>query len=714
MKKAWLISILFIILLAGGAESAFSQIKIPSDDAKSGQSATLEPDSLPSNLDTAKKAVILPNTETVSPELFFRMVNYRSPARAYLPDFQYYDELERLPGFSVTLGQTGKPYRRYLYGVQSAFFPSQHYINPILGTEEAYVRNLETEVPFYDTHTPFVNVRYDQGGRNLNIIDGVVSANATPFVNVAVGYKHRRVKGAYVNNETDQYNLFFSNHIHTFNNRYQLFFSAVYNEQKDQFNGGTYSNEIYENSWGKAFQPVLLSGNLNRRFHRGARLLQMFRVNKDSSHSPHKFQILADILADKYDMKFEDATFPQERNSLPVPAYVTITDTNSVNEYILMNHFSAKGAASYRFEKGDFYLGARGGIQYQYAEYKQVGAGNFDNRVTNFVAGEAGFVGKPLEVNGYLDFKNTLSTLFPGENLLHVGGNLKLGPRIYDHVLVREKVLKDQEDPEEPWYEYVSHLPIELNAEYLVNSRNPSYFQMFYVPAYGNTFQSVPTLRNPLLNHLKVGASFTGRSTLKGEEPYPASPMFGLNVFFSSLENAVFYDDSMLVLQALPGNVLSWSGVEVNFRIRFGKFYLQNQSTIQGSKAPAGSNLEIYYNKYIPNFFGKTAFFFETREAKIAKAMRIGLEMHYRTGYRAMYFDSGTQEWYAQLDNLPNYYTGYARLDAFINLQIKRVHLHFRLINATEGLGVPGYYDTPYHPALGRTFILGLNWNFFD
>jgi hypothetical protein len=56
----------------------------------------------------------------------------------------------------------------------------------------------------------------------------------------------------------------------------------------------------------------------------------------------------------------------------------------------------------------------------------------------------------------------------------------------------------------------------------------------------------------------------------------------------------------------------------------------------------------------------------------------------------------------------------YHRFDVVLAATIKRAHVFLKVVHANEGLFAPGYFTTTLYPMLDRTFMVGVNWTFFD
>ncbi len=91
--------------------------------------------------------------------------------------------------------------------------------------------------------------------------------------------------------------------------------------------------------------------------------------------------------------------------------------------------------------------------------------------------------------------------------------------------------------------------------------------------------------------------------------------------------------------------------------------------------------------------------------------METGIDMHWKSAYKADAYDPITQQFYLQDDF--NVYS-YPVLDLFLNFRIKSFIAFLKFSHWNEYLFLPGYFVTPFYPGQKRAFDIGLNWSFFD
>ena len=664
--------------------------------------------------DTLKKNIKV-KTVYVNKTLLEENQYFRQQREIDFDKIHFFDPIDCLPGFSTVLGQNGKAYRRYQYGTLSSFFPSENFINPGSGQEDAYILNPETQVDFYDTRTPYARLRYYQVSKKRTIVDVQLSQNVTPFINVTAMIRRPKSIGLYPEFIADHYNISLGVHGHTFNDRYQVFAAGTFSQLNDQQNGGTPSNLDFIDSFDKTIPTVVLSGATLKKSHRSIMVNQYFRFYKDTLRTTHKFLIGADFLVDQYYQLFDDEAYDLNLQSLPVKPYPT-TITADVNERYKVGRLLAGGKMSYRFDKKGVFINAIPEVRYSNLRYSQFSEDTTDNRLQLGVKGSMGFNGEKISVSGKIDYHTTSSSLYSAENYLLAGIEVSFGPRVIDEI--REKTADDLEpsrkkikENADKWYTIVDHRPLRVFASYLVNDRNPSFTTTFYQPGTGNNYLPNPGLVNQVFNHFRAGISYNGKEPIWKGVKQKANKL-SLSGFFSGIDRTIWFDSIMSPTQAAAGQKLIWWGMELEFHLRLKWFNLGSEMTLQQGLAPTGTELERQYSQQIPGFYGKTVFYYQNAELGFAKYLRVGLELHYFTGYKGQFFDPSLQEFYSQ--NFEYKLPGYARLDPFLSTRVKTVELTFKVHNVLDGLFSPGYYSTPFYPMLPRTIIFGLNWRFFD
>lgn len=187
---------------------------------------------------------------------------------------------------------------------------------------------------------------------------------------------------------------------------------------------------------------------------------------------------------------------------------------------------------------------------------------------------------------------------------------------------------------------------------------------------------------------------------------------YGIKGFLSRTGNMVYYSDSMEVRQAGEGQALTWIGAEAKFRQRFLRhMYMESNLTVQNGTVEGDFPLQLYARS-IPRFHGRASIFFERSNIKIAKRIRIGMDLEYNTQFPGQTLDPISGEFFPTPYLIP----AYPRAHAFFVLHPPRSHTYvwFRYQHVNEFFPLQGYYTTPFYPMLERSFSFGVSWTFFD
>jgi hypothetical protein len=251
--------------------------------------------------------------------------------------------------------------------------------------------------------------------------------------------------------------------------------------------------------------------------------------------------------------------------------------------------------------------------------------------------------------------------------------------------------------------------PFTLSAAISFYDKNPSVFQAYYPSTDYLNMQGNSALRNSQILHFRAGIAWEGnRPLVLGDTVF--SNKLGLTAFFSRAGRMVYYSRQFEVLQADAGESLNWLGVELNGRIRFlQKFYAEGNARYQFGSTSSTTDL-AYYASHLPKFHSTVSLYYDNRNVSFAGSFRLGMDLHFFTKHRGMAMDAFSGEFF------PTDYTvkAYPRLDLYAMTKIKSAYLWLRLIHSNEFLLARGYYETPFYPALERTFTFGVNWSVYD
>lgn len=651
-------------------------------------------------------ARIKPRTQLVSP--FRVMMNYRfrTQREEDIARVVYRDELEKVNGFIQSLGQIGKPYKRYLWGASGDFYNNTHFHNLLTGAEDVYTVNPETEVLYHDTRTPYVNVQYGQGKQELASLEVTISQNVTPLLNFTLNYHRRQSTGPYTDNITDHYNAYLSAYGHSPDEKYVAFANFGTNSLKDQMNGGVAQVYEYDQSFFKRQQPVSLTDAQLTRRYKDLYFKQFYRLSNDTMDTPHRLAFFNSVMRDAQRLDYSDSLLPTSIFSYAYPIYPTV-DTTFIRESSQVKRWMYAEGMSYRYVGFDFEMNHRLEVVNERLNFVKGDQNFVMNRFTPTLKGEIEYRPLRFSVRGEYDLRRISTNFFePG---YYASGDVYVNLGKFQ-MNYKEKVPGDKLGGPDSVTVIVEHRPLSLFGSYLYNQQNPTLLQAFFPAGDGNNFVSNRNLANQTLVHQKVGIALWGKD-IKGNARVQQGNLLSLAVFQSQTNGMILYDTSMVLTQLGPAEYVNWKGVEAKFRIHFRKFSIENQTIFQQPSTNLADSQSSWFTQSQPPLYGKTGFYYENQDLKIASILRAGIECYYHLGYKGWLFDPASQQFYPQTSyDMP----GYPRIDIVFSTQIKRAYLYLRAVNVMEGFPIVGYYTTPFYPMLDRTIMFGVTWPFFD
>lgn len=113
----------------------------------------------------------------------------------------------------------------------------------------------------------------------------------------------------------------------------------------------------------------------------------------------------------------------------------------------------------------------------------------------------------------------------------------------------------------------------------------------------------------------------------------------------------------------------------------------------------------------VPSFMINSKLYYAQKATSGNAAMETGIDLHWKSSYKADGYDPVTQQFYFQ-DEFTVYH--YPVIDLFFNFRIKTLSAFLKVSHLNEDLPLPGYFTTPFYPGQRRALDIGLIWSFFD
>jgi hypothetical protein len=673
-------------------------------------------------------------------------LNTRDTMRMELDRVPRWNETDTLGGWLQSLGYPGKSYQRFQYGVNEAYLPTTSlYRDPLTSGTDVYVLRAETQMPLYNTRTPFFDLRYDQGLANIQFLDIKAGINITPRWNVAILYRTRNAGSAYKNFES-KHNIFgFSTSYASRNSRYRMAFTLAYNVLEDNMNGGVKIdtlpriNNLYNKGDAATYTP---SANLARRVLSFSLFQQWALHSIGWQQNPaRKNDSLPVSLARLGGHPFEHFVYMGTTIDLQERRYQDNSDTTSLssiynltngfNQYrnygliysgvpIKIHEFVATNAyqlyTGYRTHWERSKARWQGRLEYNLT-YKE-GSRLLSNitQLKHTVMAEMRLQPTADTLGRSASLRATFSAndLFAPEVLLEANGRYSFGYRqqTYLDTLYRKTLfLRRKPNPRLITFRY-NPLTLEVQASW--QSSNPSLMVSYWNGVtfrgenqqvnWGSYVRGGGTFRNEQTGIVRVQLQWRGGELALIKRVPVLHNFVRISPFISYQGDRIFFDKLSQPNQ--DGRGATWAGVELAGRVRFWRFYLQAEQTFQVSATSIAG-----YKLNQPNAFGKASLYFQGWLFKRAAEFYVGFEGHWFTQHTPLAFDASTQNWYPRLSQLT---PAYIRLDAIIGIRLRTAIIYVRVQHWNEGLWQKGYWLTPFFPMQERQVLFGIRWKLFE
>ena len=681
-----------------------------------GNSNTAQQDSLQQDttqVDTSSrpKKKIDPLTERIFLDRIEMGESGRKWEKYGIDNFLVWNPTDSLQGFTQSLGQIGKPYRRYRYGAPSYIFEDGQYINPINLQEDAYILNSESQVRYYDTRTPYFNVQYHQGRRRLQLLHVTLSQNVTPWLNITGFFRNRRVTGANLDNGGRHTILYLSGNYHTLDKRYQAFGHWSFSELDESYNGGAFldDNTSFADLFQKNLTPTSLGDTRHIRRQKAFYFKHFYQLRSDSVLTGQSLVFFNSIKYQDFFHQYSDGSFTATSlQAQYLPLYLSLdTSATSVFEKLSFRNWRIDGGARYnlKFRKNKLSVGAEVGYESFSFDQESIIL-SYDRRSytlkpilelkENFLSGKIKAESNFAEAN-----------LFEAERRNSITGNIEMPVALKDYADTSIVRVGRKMDTTITRYKY---RPVFAGARFIEFSRNPSYLETWYRPGENNNYTPTSNLVNRNFQHLSGSLGWQGKEMGKKKIKNGRNKI-QITGFYSRQGRMIYRDTTFALHQAPEGDALESIGAELYARLKWRRWSVETWNTYQTFSAPAGTDLALYYSDHLPNFYGKSGLYYENNDVNIAAVIRCGLEVYYNTAFYGEWFDPIHQEFYPQRKiDAP----AYTRMDAFVSTRIKTALIYAKYVHFNERVFLPGYYHTPLYPKLEGTFILGVNWTFFE
>lgn len=505
---------------------------------------------------------------------------------------------------------------------------------------------------YYDSKSPYSEVRAIFAGGNRNIVDVIYTRNINERWNVGFDFKRisseKQLDKQSENNRqilSTYYDLF--THYRSKNNRYALMANAGrMNHEARELGGIDADPDEIPAAGEEAFylyeDAIVLLNNAHGREYR-------FNV-----HLYHQYQLLS-----KNIQLFHEMDRGTEKNGY---SDYSVKANRSYYDRVLINPDTTND--EFRFSEFKNRAGIKGSVgnlfYLFFAQHRQIAFdGKYLDAMDREYENSAGF---------------HLRWQFDSLHYLRVNGELLTGG---EHLL--------RGDYRNKFFE----------ASYLRIMSRPSYLHETY---FGNHNVWNNNFRSPNSDNLYAAIHYS-RGALQ------IQPFFR----FSSVFNHIYFNE-----QKEPGQTAGFAQIfSPGLKVTLNPFRAVYWETEAVFTEVAGSSRRLF--RY-PTWLANSSVYFKDNLFNDKLEVKLGLSAHYKSPYFALAYDPVTQNFYLQNEfRVPRIFADqrYAALQAFVNMKIGAVRLFFRMEHLNQGDG-EGYFVTPYYTAQKRTLNFGVNWMFFD
>ena len=226
---------------------------------------------------------------------------------------------------------------------------------------------------------------------------------------------------------------------------------------------------------------------------------------------------------------------------------------------------------------------------------------------------------------------------------------------------------------------------LSFSIEALYLKKIPDYFQ--------NSWTSNNFFWNKHFNNLE----FSESSLSFYEKRYS----LGLNFRIATVKNYIYFDTIGYPQQS--EHTIRIIKLNLNKNFTLGHFHFNNRLLLQQS-----SNDSIIR---IPSYIGIHSIYYQFFAFKKVLTVQAGAEVYIFSKFYAPKYIPATGQFALQNERK----TGeYPFVDVFINLNLKRACIFFKLEHANYMISDANYFLAPHYPVAPRSLKFGVSWNFYD
>ena len=535
------------------------------------------------------------------------------------------------------------------------------------------------DVKYFDTRSPYAELKYYQGSRGQQSLDVAFSRNINAQWNVGIDLRRivsKKIIGFVDRNDRQAENYafdFFVSH-HSKNNKYFLLATFNYLEAHNFETGGirpdstNTKDDLFDNQLEKVWFASNSVRSLDKRYN--------YRVYQHYGILPNeKLQVFY-----RFDYSYRVNRYNDNALASNLTFYERFTDytargiysqqqiSDRTNFNLMDNRFGLKGSV------GNIFYAAY--LKNRYVE-------RYQGRIVNYLS--------PFDTHS---------------NEWYVGGQLRKyfdsTKTVYIESLVEYQIANSLAKKQNNYTATVNFKYKGFNIEASTWAVSPSMLQSGYRS-----------------NLISWDSSFQLQKTQRMFIQYTCSKR-KMDIIPAIAFN--YYNDLIYFTEAGTPSQYTGAGImhiqpKLGLRFNLWKIHIYNEFQLNDV-----SNGEQYLQMH--RYVNATQLFVEAWLFKRATLLQTGFDVFYKSSYRANAYNPLLQQYYVTTAPSPdirggasdfNYVDHYVVVDFFVNMQIRTARLFVKVSNFAQGWGQPnGYFTTPFYTGIPRTLDFGVSWRFFD
>ena len=535
---------------------------------------------------------------------------------------------------------------------------------PSIGAQAKHFNYLDTEaISYYEVPTPTSEILYRTGLQQGQVLETLFTLNFSRRLNVALVYKGLRSLGNYRNSLSSQGNFRTVFSYQTKNNRDAIRGHIATQDLMNQENGGLTSVSLA--SFISDDPNFKERGRLDVNLEGTETTLEgnRFYVEHDYKLFSSKDSIQKQFTNLKIGHSFtnESKFYEFNQTSPNITFFGNAASTSAIkdaveNKFIINQiflEFNSKYILGTFRVKSDF-------INYSYG-YDSI----INNNTTTIT--DPKIKGSALSLGA--DWKASIKNFeLNTETSITTGSGRLSGSNLYSKAVYKKDSL------------------FTITGSISINSKSPNFNTLLFQSTYDNYNWQNSNFKNINTRNIRFGID---------------TKWIKATADINNIENYTYFDINSKPQQSAEN--ISYLKVKVSNEYKFGKFALNN--TILYQKVNKGSAVFRVPDVITRNTFYYSDFLFKGKPL----FLQTGITFKYFSSYKANAFNPLLNEF--TLQDATD--IGYPTFDVFINAQIRRTRIYFKIDNVTSNFTNKNYFSAPNYPYRDFVIRFGLVWNWF-